>query len=122
MPKLWRVMLNSKLWNQEKFENDFYTCPEMRRLAQSKGRCPMKVNPIKDDLVCFVFKGKIVMRGFVESNGFENGTDHQNHSCNIGTNRLHAEPTEFAWVRITEIGLCENIRPSGQRTWAKMPI
>jgi hypothetical protein len=77
--------------------------------------------PNKGDMVSFVYKGVIRMRGVVESNGFEYGTCHQDHSCNDGTLRAHATPTEFAWIRIEEIGLSENIRPTGQRTWAKMP-
>ena len=118
----WRVMLNSRLWNQNKYEEDWITRPEVRRLAQSKGRCNMVSYPKIGDLVSFVKKGKIVMRGIVESNGFENGTAHQEHSCNIGEMRPHSTPREIVWVRITEVGLSENIRPTGQRTWAKMPV
>ena len=122
MPTSWRVMLNPRLWNQEKYEHDFNLQPEVRRLAQSKGRCRMVICPRRGDSVSFVCKGKIIMRGFVDSNGFELGTDHQVHSSNIGGNRLHADPHEFVWVRITEVGLSLDIRCTGQRTWAKMPI
>ena len=117
----WRVMLNSSKWNQKKYENDFREQPEVRRLAQSKGRCKMVSCPKKGDLVSFVFKGKIIMRGVVDSNGFEYGTEHQLHSSNIGEYRPHAEIKEFVWVKITEVGLSEEIRKTGQRTWAKMP-
>ena len=122
MCTLWRVMLNSRLWNQDKYEQDFASRPELRRFAQSKGKCRMVSCPQKGDTVFFVLKGKIVMRGIVESNGFENGTAHQEHSCNDGTIRPHAIPTEFVWIRIEEVGLSENIRHTGQRTWAKMPV
>ena len=122
MPNSWRVMLSSSLWNQKKYEEDFATRPEVRRLAQSKGRCKMVSVPKIGDMVSFVMKGKIVMKGIVESNGFENGTDHKEHSCNVGVMRYHSIPTEFVWVRIEEVGLSENIRPTGQRTWAKMPV
>jgi len=115
-------MLSSSLWNQKKYEEDFATRPEVRRLAQSKGRCKMVSVPKIGDMVSFVMKGKIVMKGIVESNGFENGTDHKEHSCNVGVMRYHSIPTEFVWVRIEEVGLSENIRPTGQRTWAKMSV
>ena len=70
----------------------------------------------------FVLKGKVIMRGVLMSDGFENGTAHQEHSCNDGEMRPHATTAEFAWIRIAEVGLSEPIRPTGQRTWAKMPI
>ena len=74
MPNSWRVMLNSRLWNQSKYEEDFVIRPEVRRLAQSKGRRRMVKCPKKGDMASFVLKGKVVMRGIVESDGFENGT------------------------------------------------
>jgi len=115
-------MLNHHLWKQDKYEEDFAIHPEVRRLAQSKGNCRMISCPKKGDIASFVLKGKIVMRGVVESDGFEYGTAHQEHSCNDGTLRLHATTPQFAWIRIKEVGLSENIRPTGQRTWAKMPV
>ncbi len=117
----WRVMLSSSRWNQTKYENDFHKLPEVRRIAQSKGMCKMVICPKKGDLVSFVNKGKIVMKGIVDSDGFENGIDHQIHSCNMNNYRPHATPNEFAWIKIIEVGLSEDIRPTGQRTWAKMP-
>jgi hypothetical protein len=122
MPTEWRVMLNSRLWNQSKYEEDFVTRPEVHRLAQSKGRCHMVSCPNRGDTVYFVYKGRIVMKGFVDSDGFEQGPNHQHHSCNEGILREHAIPKEFAWVKITTIGLSQIIRPTGQRTWAKMPV
>ena len=118
----WRVMLNARLWNQSKYEEDFVIRPEVRLLAQSKGKRHMVLCPKKGDNVSFVLKGKVVMRGIVESNGFENGTYHQQHSCNTGKARPHAVSTEFVWIGITEVGLSEDIRPTGQATWAKMPV
>ena len=117
----WRVML-SALWNQEKYEDDFYLQPEVRRLAQSKGRCQMIVCPQKDDRVSFVYKGKIVMKGVCETDGFEVGTAHRAHSCNMGDVRPHSVASEFAWIRITDVSLSEEFRRTGQRTWAKMPV
>lgn len=118
----WRVMLNSRLWKQNKYEDDFATRPEVRRIAQSKGRCRMISCPKKGDIVFFVLKGKIVMRGIVDSDGFEYGTEHQNHSCNDGVMRPHSTINEFIWIKIEEVGLSTSIFPTGQRTWAKMPI
>ena len=121
LPKSWRVMLSSSRWNQVKYQNDFYERPEVRRLAQSKGACRMVSCPEKGDPVSFVLKGKIIMKGFVDSDGFEHGTQHKEDSSNIGEYRSHAIPNEFCWVTITDVGLSEKIRPTGQRTWAKMP-
>jgi len=81
----------------------------------------MVVCPTRNQPVEFVLEGKIVMRGFVDCDGFEDGTAHQSHSCNDGEVRSHAEPQEFAWIKITEVGLSHEIRKTGQRTWAKMP-
>lgn len=78
--------------------------------------------PKKGDLVSFVWKGKIVMKGNVESDGFLNGIDHQQHSCNDGETRPHSINPEFAWIRITEVGLSETIRPTGRDTWQKMSV
>ena len=122
MPYSWRVILNARLWNQSKYEEDFVIRPEVRRLAQSKGGRHMVLCPKKGDVASFVLKGKVVMRGIVESDGFENGTEHQQHSCNTGEGRPHAVPPEFVWIKITEVGLSEYIRPTGQGTWAKMPV
>ena len=122
MSNSWRVMLSSRLWDQSKYEREIVTHPELKRLAQSKGRRHMVKCPKKGDLVSFVFKGKIVMRGTVDSDGFENGTWHREHSCNIGESRPHTDPTEFIWINITEVGLSEDIRFTGRSTWAKMPV
>ena len=124
MATTWRVVMNSKLWNQKQYELDFVNRPEVRRLAQSKGRAIMKdCNcPNRGDYVLFVTKNKIVMRGVVDSDGFENGIDHQAHSCNNGDLRPHAIPNKFAWVRIIEVGLSIDIPYKGHRTWVKMKI
>ncbi len=117
MATSWRVMLSSKRWDQDKFVEMFD--PETTYLAQSKGQCRMINLPRRGDNVVFVLKGKIVMKGFVDSDGFQTGTAHQNHSCNIGQNRIHAVPEEYAMVRITDVKLSQEIRKTGQRTWAK---
>jgi hypothetical protein len=118
----WRVMLNFYLWNKDKFNEDFLKNKNITRIAQSKGRCRMVVCPQKGDNVSFVCKGKIIMKGIVDSNGFENGIDHQIDTYNLGKSRPHSITSEFAWIIITDIGLSEDIRRTGQRTWAKMPI
>lgn len=122
MPNSWRIMLNGRLWNQRKYEEDWTNRPEVRRIAQSKGMRHMVLCPKKGDIVSFVLKGNVVMRGIVDSDGFENGTAHQHHSCNTGVTRRHAITTKFIWIKITEVGLSEYIRPTGQATWAKMPV
>ena len=78
--------------------------------------------PTQGDIVSFVYKGPIIIKGIVDSNGFDHGTYHQTDSCNIGTIRPHAVLPEFVCINITEIGLFEYIRPTGQRTWTKMPL
>ena len=119
MTETWRVMLSSKCWNQPKYEDDWHEKPEVRRLAQSKGNKHMKKTPQKGDIAIFILKGKIVMKGVVDSDGFENGSYHRIHSCNIGDNRKHTDSPEFAWVDITEVGLSEDVRLTGQQTWIK---
>ena len=121
MTTIWRVMLNQSLWNQNKFRLDFLRCPEeVCRIPQSKGRCRMISCPKKGDIVKFVLNGKIVMTGIVDSNGFETGTSHQDDIYNKGKLRPHSTPTEFVWIIIKEVGLSENIRHTGQRTWVKI--
>ena len=123
MSTSWRVMHNPRLWDQARYARDFTNGSlKDRRIAQSKGCCTMVSCPEKGDTVSFVSKGHIVMKGIIESNGFQLGTEHQQPCVyNKGGERAHAIPLEFAWVRIIEVGLSEPIRRTGQRTWAKMP-
>ena len=126
LPIVWRVLLSSKEWDQEKYEWMCAVNPAMKRLPQSKGRCPMVECPLKGDGVIFVYKNRVVMSGIVEQDGFLEGTDHQTHSCNIGTRRGHAVPTQFTWVQINELGLSLDTGHvgkfpwKGQRTWIKV--
>ena len=117
---LWRVIISSSRWDQKKFEKDLASRPESRRLAQSKGTRPMKERPKRGDEVVFVTKRRIVMRGYVDSDGFVYGTDHREHSCILGNTRPHVNTDEFAWIKITEFGLSEEIENTGQRTWVKL--
>ena len=119
MSTVWRVMLSHKLWDQEQYECNFASQPS---IAQAKGARRMVVCPKKGDPVVFVIRGKMRMRGFVDSDGFVEGTDHQTDPCNIGDHRPHAEPKEFARVTVTEIGLCQDIRRTRQATWAKIVL
>ncbi len=117
MPSLWRVIFNDSLWNQHSFETFFE--PEVR-FPQSKGCCRMVKCPKQGDIVFFVLKGTIVMKGIVESDGFVSGHDHQHHFCNVGDDRKHAVPNEFVWINILEVGLSKRIRKTGQRTWVQV--
>lgn len=112
-------MLNPRLWSQERYENEF--AAGRRELAQSKGGCRMVTLPKRGDTVAFVLRRLVVMRGVVKSDGFVPGAAHQEDPCNVGAHRPHAAAPEFALVTIEEVGLSEPIRPTGQRTWAKMP-
>jgi hypothetical protein len=113
MVSIWRVLLSSKLWNQYKYEKDWVSYPEIRRLPQSRGRAK------KNDIVYFVYNRKIVMKGYVDSDKFEENSKLQFHSCNIGNNRQH-DVHEYVYIYVTEIGLSENIAWKGQRTWVKL--
>ena len=115
---MWRVNINKKLWNQPKYEIDWQNDPEVRRLAQSKGNCKMVNCPKKGDEVYFVYNKKIVMRGVVDSEGFEERSNapHRYHSSNTGKNRPHTKCNEFI---ITEIGLSVDVKHRGQRIWMK---
>jgi hypothetical protein len=114
-------MTSSTFWDQEKFEKGALgKHPEwLYNFAQSKGRAPMKVCPLKGDTVLFVWKGHIRMRGVVVSDGFIAGVAHQHHACNIGAKRPHTEKELFALINITGPYTKIPIRPTGQRTWAK---
>jgi hypothetical protein len=117
--QIWRVIINKELWDQVQYEGKFYTHPEERRFAQSKGWARMRNVPQKGDIVLFVIDGVIRMSGIVESEGFLYGNDHQRSPYNTGESRRHAENPEFAWVNINKIGLHQKIRKTGQRTWTK---
>ena len=117
---IWRVMLSPKLWSQTAYEHMWMTDPSARVFAQSKGRAVMRICPSKDDEVWFVLRGHVVMKGTVVSDGFVEGDAHRSHPCNIGSIRTHAEPTEYATVNITAVGLSDAIAPSGQRTWVQV--
>ena len=115
----WRVHLSFHFWDQKKYEHTFHL---QDRLAQSKGRKHMVLCPKKGDIVSFVYKKKVVMRGIYDSVGFEEGTAHRDHPCGIGNDRPHTVPPYFGWVIINTVGLSEDIRRTGQNTWAKMPV
>lgn len=112
-------MLNGKLWDQARYSTLWNEQPEVRRLAQSKGKARMTRCPAQGDSVDFVLKGQIVMRGVIDSHGFHAGTRHKEHSCNNGTERPHAELDEFIWVDVRQINLSIPVPLSGQRTWVK---
>jgi hypothetical protein len=116
----WRIMLNSKLWNQTTFA-DQWKKGERHTLAQSKGGARMVTLPSRGDSVVFVCKGHVVMRGTVSSDGFVEGTAHQNDQNNQGQARPHAETNQFAWILINEVLLEPRAVPhTGQRTWLKV--
>ena len=118
---MWRVLLSKKKWDQKNYEELYTASPDARRLPQSKGALPMKRVPERGDIVQFEWCGQVVMRGRIDSDGFENGTEHQVHTCNRGTDRTHATASkEYTWIMITEIGLSEPIKWRGQRTWVWM--
>lgn len=122
----WRVLINGKNWDQQKYEDEWRNGPhpEQKGFAQTKGRAKMAVVPRKNDRVNFVISGKIVMRGYVEDDGFLIGDAHKDeHSCVKGLlrDRPWDHVNEFLWVTIEEVGLSIPIKRTGQRTWAKMP-
>ena len=121
MPVTWRVVLNRKLWDQEKYIARCKEYPESKYLPQSKGNAKMVKVPSKGDIVYFVLKGKIIMEGCLETDGFIRGDAHRNHSCNIGQIRPHTDNDEYAICKITR-GIEDDfvavaIPHTGQRTW-----
>lgn len=119
---VWRVMINKAFWDVDGFCQDW---KHPLTIQQSKGRAVMRVRPVRDDKVVFVCQGKIVMRGVLVSDGFVSGVGHQRDVYNRGAVREHAEPTEYADVRIDTVYHTDNpgakaVRPTGQRAWAKI--
>lgn len=120
---VWRVNLSSKFWDQNEFERQYnlqhIEDRPLYRLAQSKGNRRMVNKPKRDDIVKFVLKGKIVMRGEFDCEKFIAGNEHQASLCNRGElrDRLHALNQEYAWIRITEVGLHQRVPFTGQATW-----
>ena len=117
MPLTWRVMLSSRYWDQKKYKTQWKESPESKYLSQSKGNATMVKVPSKGDIVYFVLKGKIIMKGYLETDGFITGDAHRNHSCNIGQIRPHTIKDEYAICKITDVDLAIDIRHTGQRTW-----
>lgn len=103
--------------------NNPNSLPEEKRLAQSKGMRNMLSLPGSGDIVNFVSRGHVIMRGIVESNGFQQGTSHHDDPFNRPRNPIsrHRIVNEFVWIKITHVNLNEPIRPTGQATWATMP-
>ena len=109
-----------RLWREQ---------PEVRYLAQSKGKCKMVRRPNKGDEVLFVLQGRICMRGIVVSDGFIDGSEHKEHSCFTDQCRPHTEPNTFARIHIRDEPRTEEIPDTawtrrgpwkGQRTWARV--
>ena len=122
----WRVLLSSKLWNQEAFA----TAAEeegghalLTNFAQSKGRAAMKIVPVKGDSVIFIWKGHRVMEGQVTSEGFISGDAHrQQHRDFLRTEApAHQQTSEFALISNIKV-LKEQVPIpfAGQRTWSRM--
>ena len=122
----WRVLLSSKLWNQEAFA----TAAEeegghalLTNFAQSKGRAAMKIMPVKGDSVIFIWKGHRVMEGQVTSEGFISGDAHrQQHRDFLRTEApAHQQTSEFALISNIKV-LKEQVPIpfAGQRTWSRM--
>jgi hypothetical protein len=129
-PSVWRVVLNSKLWNQTEYTKLWNENTEIevngelvsaRQLPQSKGGGKYREVPRKGDTVKFVYKKHIVMEGKCSSD-FITGMRHQIHTCNTGATRPHAEKnSEFIWVDVKTIyDTPEPYRHDGQKTWRKL--
>lgn len=122
----WRVLINAKKWDQDKFEQQIAAGkPETSILFQSKGAAPMKAVPAVGDTVEFHLCGRgkglpwvKVMSGIVTA-PFQAGIHHQEHSCNIGAARPHAEVEEYAIIKVKVIPR-EPVANSGQRTWVML--
>lgn len=123
-PIVWRVLLSTKDWDQEKYEWLCATNPAIKRLPQSKGRCLMVECPLKGDGAIFVHKNRVVMSGIVEHDGFLEGTDHLDHCCYTGAKE--GADRNFTWVQINDVGLrldtghVGKFPWKGQRTWIKV--
>lgn len=89
MTTSWRVIINSKLWNYRQFVDEWKSSGEKGMIPQSKGRCIMKKCPVKNDVVFFVIKGTIRMKGYVVSETFEVGECHKGDRHNEGIERPH---------------------------------
>jgi len=126
-PIVWRVLLSSKEWDQETFQELCATDPSMKRVPVAKGASHMVECPCKGDGVIFVHKNKVVMSGIVQQDGFMEGNDHEDllqkgdYPCYNGTT-----VREFIWVQIHELGLnldtghVGKFPWKGQRTWIKV--
>ena len=124
IPRIWRVGIDKDLWDQAGYEHLCTLEPDRKRLPQSKGGFQYKKVPLTGDIALFVIKGVIVMIGIVEGDGyggdsFGEGTEHQNHPCNRGAVRLHAQPTQRIWVNIIQFVSIPGM-PSARLTWMEM--
>ena len=124
-PIVWRILLSSKDWLQEAFQDLCATDPSMKRVPITKGSSHMVECPWKGDGVLFVYKNKVVMSGIVQQDGFLEGRDHLEHPC-YQPHRAWADPWKFTWIQITELGLNLDTGHTGtfpwkgQRMWVKV--
>ena len=116
----WKLTINVKLWNVEKFVADYEELSARKRVIPfSKGRAHMVVTPQPGDKVYVVCGGKRIMKGTVRT-GFVNGTAHQQDPYNLGSVRRHAEPTEYARVAIEKVYTLLIRMRGNQRTWTRI--
>jgi len=128
-PKTWRVVINPKLWDLDRFMMEW---KPGTLIHQSKGAFPMVNDPARGDIVVYVTssaivmpgKGRyraIVMRGTVVSDGFLEGTAHQEdpyiRDTTSGT-RPHTETPLYADIQIDDVYLDIAAPPPGPPTWA----
>jgi hypothetical protein len=114
-PTAWRVTINPKYWDLERFQRDWVPGAI---IAQSKGNKRMVTLPARNDRVFFVSKNTIVMRGTVLSDGFHTGTDHHEDPYNIGS-ADHRSVPEFTRVRVDAVRLSAPVQQGGRQTWTR---
>ena len=128
-PKTWRVVINPKLWDLDRFMMEW---KPGTLIHQSKGAFPMVNDPARGDIVVYMTSREIVtpgrgrhraivMRGTVVSDGFLEGTAHQEdpyiRDTTSGT-RPHTETPLYADIRIDDVYLDIVAPLPGPPTWA----
>jgi hypothetical protein len=118
-PKTWRVVINTTFWDLDRFMLEW---SPGTIIHQSKGALPMVRVPARGDTVVYVSSMAIVMRGTVISDGFLEGTAHQEDPyirvTTSGTRSYYTETPLYADIQIDNVYLDLPALRSGQATWA----
>jgi len=120
VPISWRVLINDKYWDYKKFIKNYN---ETKNIYQTKGHKHMVTLPKKNDIVYYILKQQIIMKGIIDNETFIQGDLHKNDQCIIDKSKFN-DLDEYIICKITEIynSPYKRVKHVGQNTWCRINL